>query len=140
MVTLSALTMRKANLSQLNFTLNLSQLDKHVTRIEETPLLSDQNPIMLYDGDLCLATSDGTLSSITLKCHINSPSIDLKDQLKVLIKLRKYFDAWEVCKMIDSPDSWNELGMAAVADLNLTFGKHNKINRVTKAKIVYAFS
>lgn len=92
-------------------------------RIDETTLLSDQKPIMLYDGDLCLATSDGTLSSITLKSHINSPNEDLKNQLKVLIKLRKYFDAWEACKLIDSPDGWNELGMAAVADLNITFGK-----------------
>lgn len=79
---------------------------------------------MLYDGDLCLATSDGTLSSITLKSHINSPTVELKDQLKVLIKLHKYFDAWEVCKLIDAPDSWKELGMAAVADLNITFGEH----------------
>lgn len=85
--------------------------------------MSDQKPIMLYDGDLCLATSDGALSSITLKSHIHSPTVEPKDQLKVLIKLRKYFDAWEMCKLIDSPDNWNELGMAAVADLNITFGK-----------------
>lgn len=104
------------------------QTDKHVTRIDETTILSDQRPIMLYDGDLCLATSDGSLSSVTLKSHINSPSVELKDQLQVLIKLRKYFDAWEVCKLLDSPDRWNELGMAAVADLNIPFGKCQQRN------------
>lgn len=99
-----------------------------MTRIDETTLLTDQKPIMLYDGDLGLTTSDGTLSSIVLKSHINSPNVDLKEQLMVLIKLRKYYDAWEVCKLIDSPDSWNELGKAAVADLNITFGKYREGN------------
>lgn len=118
--TSSALKM--GNEFEINF--DFLQVDKHVKRIDETALLSDQKPIMLYDGDLCLATSDGTLSSITLKSHINSPTVELKDQLKVLIKLHKYFDAWEVCKLIDDVDSWKELGMAAVADLNVTFGEH----------------
>lgn len=113
-----------ANSSEIPFSsLNIFDLDKHVTRVDETTLMSDQKPIMLCDGDLCLATSDGNLSSITLKSHIHSPNVEPKDQLKVLIKLRKYFDAWEMCKLIDSPDQWNELGMAAVADLNITFGK-----------------
>lgn len=102
---------------------NLRRTDKHVTRIDETPLMSDQKPIMLYDGDLSLATSDGSLSSITLKSYTNSPNVELKDQLKVLIQLRKNFDAWEVCKLIDSVDSWNDFGMAAVADLNISLGK-----------------
>lgn len=77
---------------------------------------------MLYDGELCLATNDGNLSSIMLKTHINSPSTELKDQLKVLIELRKFHDALEVCKVINLPEEWEKLGKAAISDLEISFG------------------
>lgn len=96
---------------------------KYVVNVGETPLLSDQMPILLFDGDLCLATSSGNLSSTTLKTRINSPTVELKEQLKVLIKLRKFDDAWEVCKAIASNECWTELGLAAISDLNIAFGE-----------------
>lgn len=96
--------------------------DKHVTKIDETPLLADQVPVMLFDGELYLSTNSGKLTSTTLKSHVNSPNVEVKDQFKVLINLRKYTAAWELCKIINQPEYWNELGHAAISDLEVLFG------------------
>lgn len=85
-------------------------------------MLSDQKPILFYNGDVSLATNDGNLSSLTLKSHITSPTVDLKDQLQLMIKLKKYNDAWDICKSIGNDENWNDLGMAAISDLNIAFG------------------
>lgn len=90
---------------------------------------------MLCDGDISLATSDGNLSSMPLKSHINSPTVELKDQLQLMIKLRKFNDAWEVCKSIGNDESWNNLGIAAISDLNIPFG--SLINQMNKKKTFY---
>lgn len=89
----------------------------------ETQLISDQTPLMLYDGDLSMGTSSGKLSSITLSTHMSTPGIESKEQLEVYIKLRKFTDAWELCKMLEHPDEWSKLGMAAISDLDVPFGK-----------------
>lgn len=100
---------------------------KQVVSVGETSLLSDQRPILLCDGDVSLATSDGSLSSMSLQSHIHSPSVDLKDQLKLLIKMRRFGDAWEACKSLGGEDGWNDLGMAAISDLNIAFGNSNPL-------------
>lgn len=54
---------------------------------------------------------------------MNLPTVAPKDQLKTLIQLRRYEDAFILCKSIDKPDEWNMLGKAAIADLDIAFGK-----------------
>lgn len=95
---------------------------KHVTKVGETNLLSEQIPLVLCDGELCLNTNTGKLSTITLSTHINSPAIDLDAQLQTLLNLRKFADAWDICKMMNATDNWTMLGNTAISDLDISFG------------------
>lgn len=92
-------------------------------KISETPVLSDQTPLILYDSELCLATSDGHLSTVVLTSHLNLPSVDTKDQVKVFIDMRRFDDAWHLCKSMNRPDVWHELGKAAIMELDIHFGE-----------------
>lgn len=102
-------------------------IDERVTKINETPLLSDQTPLIFYDSELCLATSDGSLSSVVLASHMNLPTVEPKDQLKTFIQLRRFDDAFQLCKEINKPEEWESLGKAAIADLDVNFGKFKLI-------------
>lgn len=92
-------------------------------KISETPVLSNQSPLILYDCELCLATNDGNISTVVLTSHLNLPSIETKDQLKTFIDMRRFDDAWHLCKTMNKPEVWQELGNAAVAELDITFGE-----------------
>lgn len=98
--------------------------DKNVVKIDETPILADQIPVMLFDGELFMNTSAGKLTSTILKSHLNSPNVEFKDQFKILINLRKYSAAWELCKILNLSEYWDELGNAAISDLEVSFGKN----------------
>lgn len=94
---------------------------RHVVSVGETVLLSDQTPIMLLDGELTLSSaSGGKMSTIALSTHKTLPNADPTMQLTMLLKLRKYIDAWDVCKQINSVAEWQRFGRAAVADLDVT--------------------
>lgn len=92
-------------------------------KISETPVLSDQTPLLLYDSELCLATSDGNLSTVVLTSHLNMPSVETTDQIKLFIDMRRFEDAWQLCKSMNRSDIWLELGKAAIAELDINFGE-----------------
>lgn len=102
---------------------NIFALDKHVMKISETPVLSDQMPLLLYDSELCLATTDGNLSTVVLTSHLNLPSVETKDQIKTFIDMRRFDDAWHLCKTTNQTDMWLQLGKAAIAELDINFGE-----------------
>jgi WD repeat-containing protein 19 len=91
-----------------------------VRRVGETKLLTDQIPLMLYDGDLCLYSA-GKLTTIYLETHKFSPAMEMKEQLKQLIQLQKNQEAWDLCKTIDEESSWRSLGEACINDLEIIF-------------------
>lgn len=95
---------------------------KKVEKVGVTSLISDQIPLMLHDGELCLHGSGGKLTTIVLDTHANKPGRDAKEQLQTSIRMRKYNDAWELCNLINDMDEWRRLGQSAVADLNVAFG------------------
>ncbi|XP_058129497.1 WD repeat-containing protein 19 [Anopheles ziemanni] len=110
---------------------------KLVEKVGTTSLISEQTPLMLYDGDLCLHGSGGKLTSIVLDTHANKPGRDAKEQLRTAKLLRKYADAWELCKLMNDTDEWKALGMAAIADLNVPFA--TKVFRnIGNVAMVYA--
>lgn len=98
--------------------------DKQIVKICETPVLSDQIPLLLYDSDICLATSDGGLSSVVMTSHLNLPSVEPKDQLNTFIEMKQFNHAWQLCRTINRPEQWNVLGRAAIADLDICFGSN----------------
>lgn len=89
-------------------------------QVGETKLLSDQIPLMLYDGDLCLYSA-GKLTTIYLDTHKFSPAMELTEQLKQLIQLQKYQESWDLCKSINEDGCWRSLGEACVTDLEIIF-------------------
>ena len=94
---------------------------KCVRKVGETKLLSDQIPLMLYDGDLCLYSTGGKLTTISLDTHKFSSSMELPAQLGQLIKLQKYQEAWDLCKTINDDASWRKLGETCIKDLEIVF-------------------
>lgn len=97
---------------------------RHVVLVDGiTALMSGQTPIMMYDGDLTVSSTGGKLSMLTLATHLNSPGDEPTEQLLTFIQLRKYADAWEICKLLNDREEWNRLGRAAISDLNVAFGK-----------------
>lgn len=94
---------------------------KHVRKVGDTQLLSDQIPLMLYDGELCLYSVGGKLTTISLDTHKFSPLMELNEQLNQLIKLQKYQEAWDLCKTINDEVSWRKLGETCINDLEVFF-------------------
>lgn len=105
---------------------------KTVRKIGNTKLLSDQTPLMLYDGDLCLASQGGKLTSITLDTHKNMPGVNVDDQLKSLVSLQKFQDAWELCKILNERDKWLSFGESCINDLEISMAMkvYRKIGNV----------
>lgn len=94
---------------------------KVVRKIGDTKLLSDQTPLMLYDGDLCLTSQGGKLTSITLDTHKNIPSANPGNQLRSLVSLQKYQDAWEFCKVLNESENWQTFGECCINDLEIGY-------------------
>ncbi|KAL7025046.1 hypothetical protein ACKWTF_013313 [Chironomus riparius] len=93
---------------------------KCVRKIGDSQLLTDQIPLMLYDGELCLY-SNGKLTSISLDTHKFSIAMKTSEQLSQLIKLQKYQEAWDLCIAINDTESWIMLGNACINDLEVIF-------------------
>lgn len=94
---------------------------KCVRKVGETKLLTDQIPLMLYDGDLCLYSNGGKLTTISLETHKFAPSLDVATQLEQLIQLQKYQEAWDLCTSISDEASWRKLGETCIKDLEIMF-------------------
>lgn len=94
---------------------------KCVRKVGETKLLTDQIPLMLYDGELCLYSTGGKLTTISLDTHKFAPTMELTVQLEQLIKLQKYQEAWDLCKSINNEASWRKLGEKCITELEIIF-------------------
>lgn len=93
---------------------------KCVRKIGDTKILSDQIPLMLFDGELCLYGSGGKLTNLSLDTHKFSISMSASDQLDQLIKLQKYQEAWDLCKALNDDENWRKLGMICINDLEVS--------------------
>ncbi|XP_058458948.1 WD repeat-containing protein 19 isoform X2 [Malaya genurostris] len=93
---------------------------RKVEKVGVTNLISEQIPLMLYDGDLCLHSS-GRLTTIVLDTHVNKPGKDAKEQLQAVMTMRKYNEAWELCNLLNDTEEWIRLGQSALTDMNISF-------------------
>lgn len=94
---------------------------RYVEKVGAFPITSDQTPILLHDGELCFAISGGKLSSTRLATHYFN-GIDDKEQLENFKILRRYEDAWKICKRLDDQEKeWRLIALQAIEDLNLDF-------------------
>ncbi|CAH1776664.1 unnamed protein product [Owenia fusiformis] len=94
-----------------------------------TKLPYGQVPIMLHNGEITLQTQSGKVVTLTLDTH-NSPDdkplemdpVVLREALGKCIALHRFKDAWGYCICLNNKECWNNLGKAALMNLDIEFG------------------
>lgn len=94
---------------------------RYIQKIGQTKLLSDQLPLMLYDGDVCINSGGSRVNSITLSTHKNNPSMSLEEQMEVNLNLRRWSSCWDLCKTMNRAEQWEKLGKMAISDTDIQF-------------------
>ncbi|XP_063813141.1 WD repeat-containing protein 19 [Pseudophryne corroboree] len=92
-----------------------------------TKLPYGHKPILLHNGELTCQTQSGMLNSIYLSTHnflVNMKDADSKELVKMLtqaLMLRRFSDAWDICNLLSTQESWNELARACLHHMEVDF-------------------
>ncbi|KAG8134871.1 hypothetical protein E2320_007947 [Naja naja] len=84
-------------------------------------------PLLLYNGELTCQTHSGKTNNILLNTHTFLGTLkdqgcdELKQMLTQTIVLKRFSEAWEICKRLNQPSSWNELGEACLHHMEVEF-------------------
>ncbi|XP_061566182.1 WD repeat-containing protein 19 [Cololabis saira] len=104
-----------------------------VVLVGSTALLFSQKPLLLYNGELTCQTTSGKTSEVALSTHsfLKSPSDtatdsppDLKNQLAQALMLKRFHEAWTLCKSGGSDEDWSELGRACLVHMEVELAIH----------------
>ncbi|KAM7326335.1 hypothetical protein ACRRTK_014813 [Alexandromys fortis] len=92
-----------------------------------TKLPFSHKPLLLYNGELTCQTQSGKINSIYLSTHSFLDNIkdaepsDLRQMLMQTLMLKRFSDAWEICKMLNDRSAWNELARACLHHMEVEF-------------------
>uniref|UniRef100_A0A672JFN3 WD repeat-containing protein 19 n=1 Tax=Salarias fasciatus TaxID=181472 RepID=A0A672JFN3_SALFA len=99
-----------------------------VVVVGSTPLLFSQKPLLLYNGELTCQTASGKTSDVTLSTHsflkhttgksMDSPQ-ELSKQIGQAVLLKRFQEAWDLCKAAGADDDWAELGKACLIHMEV---------------------
>ncbi|KAM8971112.1 WD repeat-containing protein 19 isoform X1 [Sarcophilus harrisii] len=84
-------------------------------------------PLLLYNGELTCQTQSGKTNNIYLTTHNFLGSLkepepsELKQMLTQALMLKRFSDAWELCKILNDQDTWNELARACLHHMEVEF-------------------
>ena len=95
---------------------------KHTLKAGETKLNISQIPLMLCDGEMVLHIDGGQYAVQSLSTHLVLPGTSQNSNLKNLLNLRNYSEAFKVCEKINLRGSWLEFAEQALADLEPSIG------------------
>ncbi|KAF7656695.1 hypothetical protein LDENG_00037970 [Lucifuga dentata] len=93
-----------------------------------TPLLFSQKPLLLYNGELTCQTPNGKTSEVALNTHsfLNHSSTtqsdapqELSTLLSQALKLKRFPEAWDLCKSAGSGTDWAEMGRACLVHMEV---------------------
>lgn len=90
-----------------------------------TKLPYAQKPLMLYGGEMTCQTQSGKTSKLSLTTHLfhekpqDLPQSDLQTSFNHCLTLKRFKDAWTLARILDSKDSWIELGKKAIYHLDI---------------------
>ncbi|KXJ24489.1 WD repeat-containing protein 19 [Exaiptasia diaphana] len=90
-----------------------------------TKLPYGQKPLMLYGGEMVCQTLSGKTSKLTLSTHFyheklqDLPQDDIKTSFNQSVLLKRFKEAWNAAKALDSKEHWIELGKTAIKHLEL---------------------
>ncbi|CAB1425479.1 unnamed protein product [Pleuronectes platessa] len=99
-----------------------------VVLVGSTTLLFSQKPLLLYNGALTCQTASGKTSEVALSTHSflrHSPntSTDLppefSKQLTQALMLKRFHEAWDLCKSAGSDADWAELGKTCLLHMDV---------------------
>uniref|UniRef100_A0A4W4G7L7 WD repeat-containing protein 19 n=1 Tax=Electrophorus electricus TaxID=8005 RepID=A0A4W4G7L7_ELEEL len=92
-----------------------------VILVGATKLPFSHKPLLLYNGELTCQTQSGKTSGVVLNTHsflstthTNSSREHLQTLLQQAIKLKRFSEAWSMCKALGSAEAWGELGRACL--------------------------
>ncbi|XP_051054370.1 WD repeat-containing protein 19 [Phodopus roborovskii] len=92
-----------------------------------TKLPFSHKPLLLYNGELTCQTQSGKINSIYLSTHSFLDSVkdaepaDLRQMLMQTLMLKRFSDAWEICKMLNDRMAWDELARACLHHMEVEF-------------------
>ncbi|KAG8516530.1 WD repeat-containing protein 19, partial [Galemys pyrenaicus] len=84
-------------------------------------------PLLLYNGELTCQTQSGKINNFYLSTHSFLNSLkdvgtdELKQMLAQSIMLKRFSDAWEMCRILNDHAAWNELGRACLHHMEVEF-------------------
>ncbi|XP_076021576.1 WD repeat-containing protein 19 [Genypterus blacodes] len=99
-----------------------------VVLVGSTALLYSQRPLLLYNGELTCQTPSGKTSEVALSTHsfLNRPSStqsgsaqELSKQLAQALMLKRFTEAWDLCKSAGSAKDWVEIGRACLVHMEV---------------------
>ncbi|KAB1282885.1 WD repeat-containing protein 19 [Camelus dromedarius] len=84
-------------------------------------------PLLLYNGELTCQTQSGKINNIYLSSHRFLYSLkdagpnELRQMLTQTLMLKRFSDAWEMCKILNDQVAWNELATACLHHMEVEF-------------------
>nr|XP_005286411.1 WD repeat-containing protein 19 isoform X5 [Chrysemys picta bellii] len=84
-------------------------------------------PLLLYNGELTCQTQSGKTNNIYLSTHSflgilkDTGFNELKQILTQTLMLKRFSEAWEICKLLNGQSGWNELARACLHHMELEF-------------------
>ncbi|MGH0157160.1 UNVERIFIED_CONTAM: hypothetical protein FKN15_033128 [Acipenser sinensis] len=92
-----------------------------------TKLPYSHKPLLLYNGELTCQTLSGKTNNIILSTHSFMSSVKdsgNSDQTRMLtqtLMLKRFTEAWELCKVLNDHSAWTELGRACLHHMEVEF-------------------
>uniref|UniRef100_H0X6K1 WD repeat domain 19 n=1 Tax=Otolemur garnettii TaxID=30611 RepID=H0X6K1_OTOGA len=84
-------------------------------------------PLLLYNGELTCQTQSGKINNIYLSTHSFLEKLKEKgpDELRQLLSqtlmLKRFSDAWQICRSLNDQASWKELARACLHHMEVEF-------------------
>uniref|UniRef100_A0A3Q3ED04 WD repeat-containing protein 19 n=1 Tax=Kryptolebias marmoratus TaxID=37003 RepID=A0A3Q3ED04_KRYMA len=99
-----------------------------VVLVGSTALPFSQRPLLLHNGELTCQTTSGKTSEVSLSTHsfLRRPAgtstesaPELSRQLSQALMLKRFHEAWNLCKPAGSDADWAELGRACLVHMEV---------------------
>ncbi|XP_053281437.1 WD repeat-containing protein 19-like [Pleuronectes platessa] len=99
-----------------------------VVLVGSTTLLFSQKPLLMYNGALTCQTASGKTSEVALSTHSflrHSPNTstdsppEFSKQLTQALMLKRFHEAWDLCKSAGSDADWAELGKTCLLHIEV---------------------
>ncbi|XP_005392043.1 PREDICTED: WD repeat-containing protein 19 [Chinchilla lanigera] len=92
-----------------------------------TKLPFAHKPLLLYNGELTCQTQSGKTNNVYLSTHSflggskDAGPEDLRQMLAQTLMLKRFTDAWDICRTLNSPAAWGELARSCLHHMEVDF-------------------